>query len=58
MTDEMELVLKEPESDPGNSRTSEKQVRSAWLTENAKAIVAYNLHIAEFGLFSDHVRMF
>ena len=47
MTDEMELVLKEPESGPENCRTSEMQVRSAWLNENAKAIVAYNLHIAD-----------
>ncbi|GLZ84264.1 hypothetical protein Pres01_03150 [Metapseudomonas resinovorans] len=58
MKDEMKLVLEEQESDSENSRTSEKQVRAAWLSENAKAIAAYNQHVAEFGVFSDHVRMF
>lgn len=58
MTNEGEPVLEEQESDSENSRASEKQVRAASLSENAKAIAAYNQHVDEFGLFGDHVRMF
>ena len=32
--------------------------REKWLAENREAIAAYNEHIEEHGIFSDHVRLF
>ena len=32
--------------------------RERWLEENREAIAAYNKHIEEHGIFSDHVRLF
>ncbi len=32
--------------------------REKWLEENREAITAYNEHIEEHGIFSDHVRLF
>ena len=32
--------------------------REKWLAENREAIAAYNHHVEEHGIFSDHVRLF
>lgn len=32
--------------------------REKWLEENREAIAAYNAHIEEHGIFSDHFRLF
>ena len=32
--------------------------REKWLAENREAIAAYNAHVEEHGVFSDHARLF